>query len=421
MLTKVMRYQIVKPIDVDWNTFGEILRELQRETRIALNKTIQLAWEYHGFSAEYKEIHGRFPKNREVLGKEYLHGYAYTKLRPECWKIITSNLSQTVKRAADKWNNDLPYIIRGEKSIPSFRRDVPIDVDNEAIKILKENDHYILDISLISTEYRKQLGRKNGKFKVLIMTGEKSKRIILDRIMDGTYKLGASQILYKKNKWYINLTYKFVNQLPPLDPEAIMGVDLGVTNAVYMAFNNSLNRYKIVGGEIEQFRKQIERRRRELLIQSKYAGEGRSGHGTKTKIAPIEVLERKAANFKNTVNHKYARYIVNMALKHRCGTIQLEDLSGIREDNTFLANWPYYDLQQKIEYKAKEVGIRVVKINPEYTSQRCSHCGHIAKENRPDQATFECTKCGLKTNADFNAAKNIATPGIEDLIRQALS
>jgi len=421
MFTKVMRYQIVKPIDVDWDIFGHILRELQHETRIALNKTIQLAWEYHGFSSEYKEKFGKSPNNREVLGYTYLHGYAYDRIKSECWKLSTSNLTQTVKRAADKWRADLPEIIRGEKSIPSFRRDVPIDIVSQSLDISKEEDDYFLDISLISTQYRKQLGRKTGKFRVLIHTGEKSKRAILDRLIDGTYKLGVSQILYHKKKWFINITYQFEGKSLPLDPDTIMGVDLGVTNAVYMAFNNSLHRYKIVGGEIEQFRKQIERRRRELLIQSKYAGEGRSGHGTKTKIAPIEVLEKKAANFKSTVNHKYARYIVNMALKHRCGTIQLEDLSGIREENTFLANWPYHDLQQKIEYKAKEVGIRVVKINPEFTSQRCSRCGHISKENRPDQATFECTKCGLKTNADFNAAKNIATRGIEDLIRQAKS
>ena len=43
-----------------------------------------------------------------------------------------------------------------------------------------------------------------------------------------------------------------------------------------------------------------------------------------------------------------------------------------------------------------------------YTSQTCSKCGNIDKENRQTQEKFECTKCGLKLNADHNASINIA-------------
>jgi transposase len=44
-----------------------------------------------------------------------------------------------------------------------------------------------------------------------------------------------------------------------------------------------------------------------------------------------------------------------------------------------------------------------------YTSQRCSHCGHVAPENRKSQAVFQCVACGAgPCNADVNAARNIA-------------
>ena len=44
-----------------------------------------------------------------------------------------------------------------------------------------------------------------------------------------------------------------------------------------------------------------------------------------------------------------------------------------------------------------------------YTSQRCSHCGHIAPENRKSQAVFQCVACNAgPCNADVNAARNIA-------------
>ncbi len=51
---------------------------------------------------------------------------------------------------------------------------------------------------------------------------------------------------------------------------------------------------------------------------------------------------------------------------------------------------------------------RVEKINPAFTSQRCSACGEVDAESRENQARFTCTACGYACNADVNAAKNIA-------------
>ena len=51
---------------------------------------------------------------------------------------------------------------------------------------------------------------------------------------------------------------------------------------------------------------------------------------------------------------------------------------------------------------------RVEKVNPAYTSQRCSACGHVAAESRKSQALFVCVACGFACNADVNAARNIA-------------
>jgi transposase len=51
---------------------------------------------------------------------------------------------------------------------------------------------------------------------------------------------------------------------------------------------------------------------------------------------------------------------------------------------------------------------RVEKVPPAYTSQRCSACGHIARESRESQALFRCTACSYTCNADVNAARNIA-------------
>jgi putative transposase len=51
---------------------------------------------------------------------------------------------------------------------------------------------------------------------------------------------------------------------------------------------------------------------------------------------------------------------------------------------------------------------RVEKINPAFTSQRCSACGRVDRGSRESQAVFRCTACGFACHADANAAINIA-------------
>jgi transposase len=62
-------------------------------------------------------------------------------------------------------------------------------------------------------------------------------------------------------------------------------------------------------------------------------------------------------------------------------------------------------LVRRLEEKASG---RVEKVPAAYTSQRCSACGHVARENRESQAVFRCTACDFACNADVNAARNIA-------------
>jgi putative transposase len=62
-------------------------------------------------------------------------------------------------------------------------------------------------------------------------------------------------------------------------------------------------------------------------------------------------------------------------------------------------------LVRRLEEKAPG---RVEKINPAFTSQRCSACGHVDGKSRESQAVFLCTTCGYACNADVNAARNIA-------------
>jgi transposase len=72
-----------------------------------------------------------------------------------------------------------------------------------------------------------------------------------------------------------------------------------------------------------------------------------------------------------------------------------------------LHSWALFQLRAFIADQAALAGMPVVLVNPAYTSQTCSRCGHREKANRQSQAQFLCVKGGYACHADLNAAENI--------------
>ena len=71
--------------------------------------------------------------------------------------------------------------------------------------------------------------------------------------------------------------------------------------------------------------------------------------------------------------------------------------------------WAFFQLQQFIGYKAAAAGVKVLFVDPRYTSQTCSVCGTIGSRRKHK---FSCATCGFVADADVNAARNIAASGV---------
>lgn len=394
-MVKVVKFGLIcEQVDkdknpVDYKDIYKILWDLQRQTRELKNKAVQLCWEYSGFESEYKILHGYKPKDKDILGYT-LKGYVDMKLRSNS-DLYSANLSTTVGLVCDAFKNKKSDILKGQVSVISYKTNQPLELHNKSIRLKYENGEFYTDISLLNNAAVKKYNFKTSKITFKALVKDKSTRTILERCIDGIYSVSASKLIYdrRKKQWFLNLAYNFQPDVAKeLDKDKILGVDLGCKKP----------------------------------IVAPVCGDGRIGHGVQTRNKPAYNIEDKIARFRDTVNHKYSRSLIEYALKNNCGTIQMEDLTGIADySNKFLKNWSYYDLQTKIEYKAAEAGIAVIKVKPRYTSQRCSKCGYIDKENRQTQEHFECLKCGFKENADYNASQNLAIPKIDEIIDESLS
>jgi putative transposase len=63
-----------------------------------------------------------------------------------------------------------------------------------------------------------------------------------------------------------------------------------------------------------------------------------------------------------------------------------------------------------LSYKAAWAGRRFVAVNPAYTSQDCSGCGHRQMLSLAER-TYTCPCCGLAIDRDLNASLNILALG----------
>ena len=403
---------------IDYKEVYKMLWHIQDEVRSVKNKTIQLLWEWNGYASDYKAQNGVYPKISDVSTYKVFSGYAYDKLKYG-YHINTGNLTNEIRNAEAQFKTNFKDIIKGSKSILDYKGNQPLSLHNKSIKLRSADKEFYFTLSLFNKAFAKE-NNINCSLDFKGVVKDKSQRVILERCVSGEYHISASNLLYNKKKkmWELNLCYSFDNHnLAQLDESKILGVDLGVAKPIVASVYGDYDRLSIDGGEIEHIRNSVEKRKKSLLRASVICGEGRKGHGYNTRVKPVLDIGDKVARCRDTINHKYSKALIDYAVKNGCGTIQMEDLSGITEKaNRFLKNWSYFDLQTKIEYKAREQGIKVVYIKPYKTSQRCSKCGYIHADNRPEQATFKCLKCGFETNADYNASQNIAIKDIDKII-----
>jgi putative transposase len=202
--------------------------------------------------------------------------------------------------------------------------------------------------------------------------------------------------------------------IPPAVPGPgtgeIVGVDRGVAVSVALSTGEMLCVPRPSPG----------RQRRLILLQRRLARAKRgSNRGAQLKLGVARLKAREAAGRKDWCEK------VSTMLAREFDVIRVEDLkvaSMTRSARGTIAE-PGRNVRQKAglnrsilengwgllvtRLEQKALG-RVQKVNPAYTSQRCSACGHMDRESRESQADFRCTSCGFACNADVNAAKNIA-------------
>ena len=221
----------------------------------------------------------------------------------------------------------------------------------------------------------------------------------------------------KSGHWYVSFgTEKELLESPIHPSKSALGLDMGITKLI--ATSNDQHITPKNSFKTNQFKL--------AKLQRKLAKKIKFSENWKKQNRKIQKLHSHIANIRHDYLHK-----VTTTLSKSHAMIVVEDLkvanmsrsaSGTLEQkgrnvkaksglNKSILDQGWSMLINMLEYKQYWNGGLLVKVNPQYTSQTCCKCGHVAKENRQIQAKFECVECGYVANADFNAARNILSAG----------
>lgn len=373
-----------------------IIKELSFHTTKLYN-TVNYDCRENGFKS-YIETEKEYKENWH---NQFLHSHTYQ----QCLKVLEKNWKSYFASIKDYKKNPNKY--KGEPKSPKFKNHT--NKKNEVIfteaGIRVKNNILMLSLSKAMQE----------KFQV------KSLNFSIDTEKLPVNFEALQQIKIKWDnsikQWYLILIYNKEEE-NKVTGNNIMSIDLGRDNLATLTFLEDTESYlidgKVLKSKISYYNKEIARLN---SIAMKQVGDSKKFKNTKQ----INKLYAKRDNFVNNYIHKASRKIIDLALQHNCNTIVIGNIEGIKQENNIksFVNMPHQKLVDKIEYKAKLAGLKVIYVKENYTSG-CSALDleNINKDNydksrRIVRGIFRSNQ-GILVNSDVNGSLNILRKYVKD-------
>ena len=196
------------------------------------------------------------------------------------------------------------------------------------------------------------------------------------------YMLSKGQLKQGIRLSYNSITFNFeLPDIPKKTDGETIGADIGV-NKVFVTSNNQIGGKDKDGWNLEKIQTRLSNRKK----------------GSK--------------GFKRTQEHRenFVNWSLNQLNLSNVKTLRLENIKNIRRgkrSSRYMSHWTYTDINRKLESLCEESGVQILRVNPAYTSQRCSRCGWVSEANRNGES-FKCKACSYACDADYNGSMNIS-------------
>ena len=215
--------------------------------------------------------------------------------------------------------------------------------------------------------------------------------------------------LSKTGKFYASiLADDGVEALTPLHTvRTVTGVDLGLSHFAIESNGRKTANPRFV----KRAEKNLRRKQRQLSRKAKG-----SANRAKARILVAKCHE-KVANARADFQHKLSRTLVDENQAVIVETLKSANMMKSRKLAKHIADASWHSFVAKLEYKLKEQGKHLVKLDQWYASSKTCHCcGHKMEDMPLSVRKWDCPSCGTTNiDRDLNAALNIRDKGILEL------
>ncbi|MBE9465039.1 hypothetical protein ACFP1I_16515 [Dyadobacter subterraneus] len=260
---------------------------------------------------------------------------------------IMSSLNSTL---VSTFNTNLVSYITGEKTLPNFKKDLPIPFKGTDLKLLiaAEGGH-IFHFKLFDIQFKTYLGKDFS-----------DKKNLLHRLVKKEIKLCTSSLVLEKGKIFMLAVFESENPVHLLNENIVAEASLSLDYPITLTIGKA--RYTI-GNKDEFLYKRLSI---QAAIQRKQNAMSFMNSQTKKRLKEntIENLQNAEKRYVNQKQHVYSKRLIDLCVKNQAATLLLVDQqekeAQASQDSFLFRNWGYGGLKQKIERKAAGAGITVI-------------------------------------------------------------
>jgi len=227
-------------------------------------------------------------------------------------------------------------------------------------------------------------------------------RIKQHRAIEGSIKT-CTLTRDASGNWYVCLSCEIEAKALPQNDKSV-GIDVGLESFATLSTGGIISNPRFFKKEEKALAK----------AQRRASNEEKGTKEYKKRKKVVAKVHQRIRNKRSDFCHKESRCLIN---EYQYICIEDLDIKNMVQESYLAksimdASWNQFC--RFLSYKAEEAGRKVGCVNPAYTTQTCSRCGHLEAKELSERK-HECVKCGYTAHRDFNAAQNILALGLESL------
>ena len=226
-------------------------------------------------------------------------------------------------------------------------------------------------------------------------------KIRLSQMMVGRVK--TCTIKREVSGWFVIFTVETEQELLPKTGKQI-GIDVGIESFLTLSDGTRIGNFKYFEASQKQLR----------LVQRSVSRKKKGSHSRRKAVVQLRKIHQKIKRQRNDFAHKISTWLVK-----EFDVIAIEDLNILGMSRGILAKQihdvAWNNFFQKLTYKAEKAGGKLIKVNPNGTSQTCICEARVEKTLA--QRQHHCVQCGYSNHRDIVSAQVILKRAVGQTVK----